>query len=130
MTSIFTQIIKGDIPSYKILEDSSCLAFLDISPLSRGHVLVVPKQEIDYIFDIDTEEYIRLWNFAKKVAKGMKEVLECKRIGIAVIGLEVPHTHIHLVPINDVKDINFTRPKLSFSKQEMENIARLIQEAI
>tara|TARA_B100001029_G_C14590146_1_gene198593 strand:+ start:95 stop:487 length:393 start_codon:yes stop_codon:yes gene_type:complete len=130
MSSIFTKIIKGDIPSYKIYENSNYLAFLDIAPLSLGHVLVIPKEEIDYIFDIEAEEYRYLWEFTKKVATGMRKVLECKRIGIAVIGLEVPHAHIHLVPIKHVEDINFSRPKKSFSKEEMENTARLIREAI
>ena len=130
MPSIFTKIIKGDIPWYKIYEDSNYLAFLDIAPLSLGHVLVIPKEEIDYIFDIEAEEYRCLWDFAKKVAKGMKKVLECKRIGIAVIGLEVSHAHIHLVPIKNVDDINFSRPKMSFSKEEMEKTAILIREAI
>ena len=130
MSSIFTKIIKGDIPSYKIYEDSNYLAFLDIAPLSLGHVLVIPKEEIDYIFDIEAEKYRYLWDFTKKVATGMRKVLECMRIGIAVIGLEVPHAHIHLVPIKHVEDINFSRPKMSFSKEEMENTARLIREAI
>ena len=130
MSSIFTKIIKGDIPSYKVYEDSNCLAFLDIAPLSKGHILVVPKEEIDYIFDIESEKYRKLWDFTKKVAIGMKRVLECKRIGVAVIGLEVPHAHIHLVPIKNVGDINFSKPKMLFSKEEMENTARLIREAI
>ena len=130
MSSIFTKIIKGDIPSYKIYEDSNYLAFLDIAPLSLGHILVIPKKETDYIFDIETEEYRFLWDFTKKVAKGMKKVLECKRIGVAVIGLEVRHAHIHLVPIKNVDDINFSRPKMSFSKEEMEKTAILIREAI
>ena len=130
MSSIFTKIIQGDIPSYKIYEDSNYLAFLDIAPLSLGHILVIPKKETDYIFDIETEEYRFLWDFTKKVAKGMKKVLECKRIGVAVIGLEVRHAHIHLVPIKNVDDINFSRPKMSFSKEEMEKTAILIREAI
>ena len=116
MPSLFTKIVNGDIPSYKILEDDKHLAFLDIFPLAKGHILVIPKKETDYIFDIDSENYLALWRFAQKVAKAMERVITCERIGVAVIGLEVPHAHIHLVPINSVSDINFERPKLKFTE--------------
>ena len=130
MSSLFTKIIKGEIPSYKIIEDDSHLAFLDIAPLSRGHTLVIPKKETDYIFEINSEEYKNLWIFAKKVAVGMNKILECKRIAIMVIGLEVPHTHIHLVPINEMGDVDFRRDRISFTKSEMQEIASMITSAI
>jgi len=130
MSSIFSKIVSGDIPAYKVAEDEHHLAFLDIFPLSKGHVLVIPKKETDYIFDITSEEYLELWKFAQKVAKGMDKVIACERIGIAVIGLEVPHAHIHLVPLNNVSDINFERPKLKFSEAEMKSISDLIKSAI
>ena len=130
MSSIFTKIVNGDISSYKVAEDDNYLAFLDIFPLARGHVLVIPKQEIDYIFDINSKAYIELWQFAKKVAKGMNKVIQCKRIGIVVIGLEVPHTHIHLIPLNSVSDINFESKKLEFSDHEFREIATLIKSTI
>ena len=114
MPSIFTKIINNEIPSYKIVENDHFLAFLDAFPLAYGHVLVVPKKEIDYIFDLSSQEYSELWKFAKKVANAMDKVLLCERIGVAVIGLEVPHVHIHLVPINGVSDINFEKPKMNF----------------
>ena len=116
MTNIFRKIVDGEIPCYRVAEDDSHLAFLDIFPLSKGHVLVIPKKAIDYIFDMKHPEYLAFWQFAQKVANKMRKVLECKRIGVAVIGLEVPHAHIHLVPINNVEDINFSAPKLSLSK--------------
>ena len=106
------------------------LAFLDIFPLAKGHVLVIPKKEIDYLFDISSDEYGELWKFARQVAKAMDKVIDCKRIGVAVIGLEVPHAHIHLVPLNNVSDINFERPKLSFSEEEMNEVAQNIRKAI
>ncbi len=130
MSSIFSKIISGDIPAFKVAEDENYLAFLDIQPLAKGHVLVIPKQETDYIFDISSDEYLGLWSFAQKVAVGMKSVIDCKRIGVAVIGLEVPHAHIHLLPLNTVSDINFERPKLSFPAFEMEAIAKKIARAI
>jgi|TARA_Y100001978_G_scaffold53441_1_gene47990 histidine triad (HIT) family protein len=123
MPSIFTKIVAGEIPCYKVAENDEFLAFLDIFPLAKGHSLVIPKLETDYIFDIDSDAYSRLWLFAKKVAQAQKKVISCERIGVAVIGLEVPHAHIHLVPINGVNDIDFSKPKLSFSKQEMNQIA-------
>ena len=126
MASIFTKIINGEIPSYKIAEDEKCYAFLDISPLAEGHTLVVPKQEVDYIFDLDDELLTHLHLFAKKVAKAMKEVIECEKIGMAVIGLDVRHTHIHLVPLKEVGDLNFAKPKLELPKERMQEIANLI----
>ena len=130
MPSIFSKIVSGDIPAFKVAEDENYVAFLDIFPLAKGHVLVIPKKETDYIFDLDSEEYLALFNFAKKVAKAMDKVISCERIGVAVIGLEVPHAHIHLVPLHDVSDINFERPKLKFPDSEMKEIADLIKSAI
>jgi len=130
MSSIFSKIVSCDIPAYKVAEDEYHLAFLDIFPLAKGHVLVIPKKETDYIFDITSDEYLELWKFAQKVAKGMDKVIACERIGVAVIGLEVPHTHIHLVPLNNVSDINFERPKLKFSEAEMKSVSDLIKSAI
>lgn len=123
MTSIFTKIINGEIPCYKVAENEFNIAFLDISPICYGHVLVVPKIQIDYIFNIEDNSYQQLWVFAKEVAKKIEKVIECKRIGIAVIGLEVPHTHIHLVPLNSVEDINFSKPKLSFPAKDLKELA-------
>ena len=130
MASIFSKIISGDIPAYKVLENENFLAFLDIFPLAKGHVLVIPKKETDYLFDISSDEYIELWKFTQQVAKAMDKVIDCKRIGVAVIGLEVPHAHIHLVPLNNVSDINFERPKLSFSEEEMDAVAQKIRKAL
>ena len=130
MPSIFSKIISGDIPAFKVAEDENHVAFLDIFPLAKGHVLVIPKKETDYIFDLDSEEYLGLFSFAKKVAKAMDKIISCERIGVAVIGLEVPHAHIHLVPLHDVSDINFERPKLKFPDSEMKEIADLIKSAI
>jgi len=130
MSSIFSKIVSGDIPAYKVAEEDKHLAFLDIFPLAKGHVLVIPKKESDYIFDIASEEYLALWKFAQKIAKGMDKVIACERIGVAVIGLEVPHAHIHLIPLNNVSDINFERPKLKFSEAEMQEVADLINSAI
>ena len=130
MSSVFSKIVSGDIPAYKVAEDENHLAFLDIFPLSYGHVLVIPKKEIDYIFDFDSNEYLELFRFTKQVAHAMNKVIVCKRIGIAVIGLEVPHTHIHLVPLDNISDINFERPKLKFSKEKMQEIAQKIRSVI
>lgn len=127
MPTIFSKIIAGEIPCYKIVESEKYLAFLDINPLAKGHTLVIPKQETDYIFNINDEELAGLHLFAKKIAKAIEKAVPCKRIGIAVIGLEVPHAHIHLIPINHVGDINFSNPKLSFSKSEMEQVAERIR---
>ena len=128
--TIFSSIVSGAIPSYKIAEDDNYFAFLDINPLAKGHTLVIPKQEINYIFDIEDELYKGLFVFAKKVAHGIKKVIECQKIGIAVIGIEVPHAHIHLVPLNSVYDIDFSKPKLKLEEEELEKIARNIREAI
>ena len=130
MSSIFSKIVSGDIPSYKVAEDDNHLAFLDIFPLAKGHVLVIPKKETDYLFELASEEYLALWKFAQKVGKAMDKVITCERIGVAVIGLEVPHAHIHLIPLNNVSDINFERPKLRFPKDEMQSVADLIKSAI
>ncbi len=130
MSSIFSKIVSGDIPAYKVAEDYNHLAFLDIFPLAQGHVLVIPKKETDYLFDIASDEYLKLFKFTQKVAKAMDKVIVCKRIGIAVVGLEVPHAHIHLVPLNNVSDINFERPKLKFDEAEMQSVADLIRSAI
>jgi histidine triad (HIT) family protein len=130
MSSIFSKIVKDEIPSFKIHDDDDFLAFLDVYPLQKGHTLVIPKKQTDYIFDIDSEEYLNLWSFAKLIAKAMKKVIKCKRVSIVVIGLEVPHAHIHLIPINSIEEINFEQPKLSFTNEEMKNIANLIRTAI
>ena len=130
MATIFSRIVAGEIPCYKIAESNDFLAFLDISPLAKGHTLVIPKKETDYIFDIDDNELSQMTVFAKKVAKAVEKAVPCKRIGIAVIGLEVPHAHIHLIPINNVSDIDFSRPKLSFEKEEMERIADKIRSFV
>ena len=127
MSSIFSKIVSGEIPCYKIAETEEFLAFLDISPLAKGHTLVIPKKETDYIFNLDDKELAGLTLFAKRVAKAIEKAVPCKRIGIAVLGLEVPHAHIHLIPINHVSDIDFSRPKLSFPKEEMESVTVLIR---
>jgi histidine triad (HIT) family protein len=124
--SIFSKIIAGEIPSYKILENERFYAFLDISPLVKGHVLVVPKTEVDKIFDLPVEYLSDLLVFAQPIAKSIEKTFDCRRCGISVIGLEVPHAHLHLVPINSADDLNFTRPKLSLAKEEMENIQKRI----
>tara|TARA_B110000003_G_C16350774_1_gene418644 strand:+ start:39 stop:434 length:396 start_codon:yes stop_codon:yes gene_type:complete len=130
MSSIFSKIVNNEIPSFKVAEDENYLAFLDAFPLSYGHVLVIPKKETDYIFDLDSDKYLGLWNFSQKVAKAMDKVIVCKRIGVSVIGLEVPHAHIHLVPINGISDINFEREKKSFSADKMQEIADKINFAL
>ena len=129
MASIFSRIINGEIPCYKVAESDRFLAFLDIAPLAKGHTLVIPKKEVDYLFDVEPTELGDLMKFAQTVAKKMDRTIQCERIGVAVIGLEVPHAHVHLVPINSVADIDFSRPKLSLDSEEMEHIARSIQEA-
>ena len=127
MASIFTKIISGEIPSYKIAENDKFLAFLDVFPLVHGHVLVVPKKETDYIFDIDDTDLSEMMIFAKGVAKALKKSVDCKRIGVAVIGLEVPHAHIHLVPMNTANDVNFTQAKLKPSQEELSTMADKIR---
>ena len=128
--TIFSKIVAGEIPAYKVAETDQFLAFLDISPLVEGHVLVIPKKEVDYIFDIDDETYTGLQIFAKIVATGLRKAISCKRIGVAVIGLEVPHAHIHLIPMNSVSDLNFSRPKLSFSPEQLAATAEKIRAAL
>jgi len=130
MPTIFSKIIAGEIPCHKIYEDENHLAFLDVMPLVRGHVLVVPKKEIDYIFDLSEDELANMWKFALPIAKALKMAIPCKRIGTSVIGLEVPHTHIHLVPMNSANDLNFTREKLKVSHDELAQIAELIRSVI
>ena len=130
MSSIFSKIVNNEIPSFKVSEDENYLAFLDAFPLTYGHVLVIPKKQTDYLFDLDSDEYLGLWNFSQKVAKAMDKVIVCERIGVAVIGLEVPHAHIHLVPINSVSDINFEREKKTFSLEKMQDIAEKINSAL
>ncbi len=120
--SIFSKIISGEIPSYKIKEDENFLAFLDVFPLVKGHVLVVPKKEVDKLFDLDDELLSAMLVFAKPIAKAIEKTFDCNRCGISAIGLEVPHAHLHLVPINSADDLNFTRPKVSFTKEEMMDI--------
>jgi len=127
MSSVFSKIIAGEIPCHRIAEDERYLAFLDIQPLVPGHVLVIPKIEVDYIFNCEDELLAGLILFAKKVAKMMEGKFDCKRIGVSVIGLEVPHTHIHLIPINGVTDMDFSREKMNPSKNELERIAELIR---
>lgn len=129
MPSIFTRIINREIPGHIVAEDERYIAFLDIMPLVRGHVLVVPKKEVDYIFDLDDDTLTGLTLFAKKVAQAMKKVIPCRRIGVAVIGLEVPHVHIHLVPMNSMDDLNFTRPKLKPTAEELAKTAEEIRNA-
>ena len=127
MASLFTKIVRGEIPCHKIAEDEKFFAFLDVFPLVPGHVLVVPKKETDYIFDIDDADLAEMMVFAKQVAKLLKAAMPCKRIGVAVIGLEVPHAHIRLVPMNTADDVNFTRPKLSPSQEELKMVAEKIR---
>ena len=130
MASIFTRIVNGEVPSHKVAETNEFLAFLDVNPLVEGHVLVIPKKEVDYIFDLDDETYAGLMIFSKIVAAGIKRTIPCLRVGVAVIGLEVPHTHVHLVPLNTMNDINFSRPKLKPTQEELSDTATKIREAI
>lgn len=129
MSSIFTKIVNGEIPCYKVDENEDFLAFLDIQPIIKGHTLVIPKKEIDYIFDIDDKLLADYILFAKSVAKKMDKVFDCNRIGMTVVGLEVPHAHIHMMPINSITDMDFNKPKLSLSPEEMTEIAQSIQNA-
>ena len=130
MSSIFSKIIDGIIPCYRIAENESFLAFLDIQPLAQGHTLVIPKREIDYIFDLDDSTLKEMMVFSKMVTKKLKTALPCKRIGVSIIGLEVPHAHVHLVPINDIDDMNFSKPKLDLSKTEMSAIQEQITKQV
>jgi histidine triad (HIT) family protein len=128
MSTIFTKIVTGEIPSYKIAETDDFYAFLDINPLAKGHTLVIPKKEIDYILDMDDKLHSELWNFAKKIGKAVEKVIPCERIGITVIGLEVPHTHIHIIPINSIYDMDFKRDKLQLEASEFMEIAKSISK--
>ena len=130
MSSIFSKIVSGDIPCYKIAEDEDFLAFLDINPLAKGHTLVIPKKEVDYIFDIEDELYQKFFLFSKKVAASIKKCIQCDRVGLAVIGLEVPHAHIHLVPIKSIYDIDFKKPKLKLSSEEFKMISERISSRV
>ena len=128
MATIFSRIIAGEIPCYKIAEDDSFFAFLDISPMAKGHTLIVPKKEEDYIFNLDDKTVSDMMLFSKKVAKAIEKSVTCLRIGVAVIGLEVPHAHIHLIPINKEADMNFKNPKLKLTPEEMTEIADIIKQ--
>ncbi|WP_210489161.1 HIT family protein [Rufibacter aurantiacus] len=130
METIFSKIIRGEIQAYKVLEDDRFLAFLDVFPLVKGHTLVIPKEPVDYIFDMDPEALADLHKFAQKVAIGLKKAIPCTKIGVTVIGLEVPHAHVHLVPINQISDMNFSHPKLKLEATEMEEIAGKIRQAL
>ncbi len=130
MASIFTRIIKGEVPCYKIAETEKFFAFLDINPLAKGHTLVIPKQETDYYFDLDDSALSEMQVFSKKIARAIDRVMDCKRVGVVVLGLEVPHAHIHLIPINSIYDIEFSKPKLQLSSQEFEQIAEKIRSAL
>jgi histidine triad (HIT) family protein len=130
MATIFTKIINGEIPSYKVAEDARFFAFLDINPLNEGHTLVVPKIETDYVFDLDNDTLTGLILFSRKVAVAIESVVNCKRIGVAIVGLEVPHVHVHLIPMNTMDDINFLRPKLKFTPEEFRDIAAKINQKL
>ncbi len=129
MASIFTKIVHGEIPSYKIAEDENYYAFLDIFPLAKGHTLVIPKNETDYLFDLDDKTLSGLTLFAKRVAKAIDKAIPCKRVGVVVLGLEVPHAHIHLIPLNSEADASFSKPKLKLSEDEFKDIAQKIKAA-
>ena len=126
MSSIFTKIVNGEIPSYKIAEDENYLAFLDVNPNATGHTLCIPKQEINKIFDMEEDMYLGLMKFSRQVAKAVEKTVECKRIGVAVVGLEVPHVHVHLIPLHDMDDMRFQR-KVSLTKEEFEELTKAIQ---
>ena len=126
MASIFTKIVNGEIQCYKVAEDESYLAFLDIFPIAAGHVLVIPKVETDYLFDLDDQKFIGLMLFSKRIAKALKKAIPCKKVGVAVLGLEVPHAHIHLVPLNSESDINFSKSKLKLTVGEFTEISAKI----
>ncbi|MCC6181085.1 MAG: HIT family protein [Bacteroidia bacterium] len=128
MASIFSKIVAGEIPCYKIAENDNYLAFLDIFPLRKGHTLIIPKKEVDYIFNLDDQTYEGLMRFAKQIAEAIKQAIPCNRVGVAVIGLEVPHAHVHLIPINSENDMNFANEKLKLSKDEFEQIATHIRQ--
>lgn len=127
MASIFTKIINREIPAHIVAENDDFIAFLDVFPIKKGHTLIVPKKEVDYIFDLDDATYNSLFQFAKEVAVGVKAAIACKKVGVAVIGLEVPHVHLHLVPMNEVGDMNFSNPKLKLQQEEFDAIASSIR---
>lgn len=129
MATIFSRIAAGEIPSWKVAEDDRYYAFLDINPLAEGHTLVIPKKEVDYIFDLDDETYAGLWAFAARVAKAVKKAIPCQRVGVAVLGMEVPHTHIHLVPLRTEGDMDFRKPKLQLTPERFQEIATAISRA-
>lgn len=126
MASIFSRIVTGEIPCYKVAENADFLAFLDINPLAKGHILVIPKKEVDYIFDLEDELFSRLHLFSKTISIALKKAVACNRIAVVVLGLEVPHAHIHLIPMSTEADVDFRRPKLKLAKEEMENLAQRI----
>lgn len=128
--TVFSKIVVGEIPCYKVAEDENFLAFLDINPLVEGHTLVIPKKEVDYIFDLDSDTYSGLMVFARKVAKAIKSTIDCKRVGVAVLGMEVPHAHIHLVPLRKESDLNFSNPKIELTNDEMSEIADKISSKV
>jgi histidine triad (HIT) family protein len=130
MASIFSKIVKGEIPCYKVAETDDFLAFLDIQPVAKGHTLVIPKKEVDYYYDLEDELLAGINLFAKKVAQAIREVVPCNRIGTAVIGLEVPHAHVHLIPINGLHDMSFEKERLSFTSEEFSNLAKAIAEKV
>lgn len=130
MASIFSKIVAGEIPSYKIAENDKFYAFLDINPLVKGHTLVIPKKEVDYIFDMEDQDLSEMHSFAKKIALAIKKAFPCKKVGMAVLGLEVPHAHIHLIPINKESDMIFSNPKLKFTDEEFRSIAKAISDQI
>ena len=130
MSTIFSKIIAGELPAFKVAESNDYLAFLDVNPLTEGHVLVIPKKETDYVFDINDDEYMGLWVFSKIVAQEIKKAFPCEKVGVAVVGLEVAHAHIHLMPLNHVHDMNFEKPKLKLSEDRLSAIADKIREAI
>jgi histidine triad (HIT) family protein len=130
MSTIFSKIVSGEIPAYIVAETNDYLAFMDVFPIAPGHVLVIPKKETDYIFDVEDEAYIGLWLFAKIIAQAIKNVYPCKRVGVSVVGLEVAHAHIHLIPINEVSDMDFTKEKLKFTSEEFQAAAEKLKVAI
>lgn len=130
MDSLFTKIIKGEIPSYKVAENEHFFAFLDIQPNAEGHTLVIPKKQVDKLFDLDDKTYQELFSFAKKVAAGIEKAVPCKRVGLSVIGLEVPHVHVHLIPLNSMEDTNFSKPKVSLTPEAFATLANAISQHI
>jgi histidine triad (HIT) family protein len=130
MATIFTRIVNGEIPCYKVAETEDFLAFLDINPLQEGHTLVIPKKEVNYIFDVEDDLHAGLWNFAKKVGKAIEKVVPCKRIGVTVIGLEVPHAHIHLIPLKSLYDMDFSKPKRTYTPEQFREIAEKISSKL